>query len=984
MNMKKQLKMLFILLIMASSIFNFANRTLFTTVNATYVEGPITQDTIWTLVDSPFVVSKNVTVYSSATLTIEPGVEVRFGENFWLVVNGRVIANGVEDKLIRFTSNKVTPMKGDWGTFLINGTQPSSLIHCIIEYGTNGIMIEDGSLNIQYSFVRSNSENGIIINNGTIVVKNNEILNNAMSGIRITDGSQITIQNNVISSNGDGILLAGHLTGEMDIEQNNILLNGQSGIALEADAYDNTVIINNNVSTNFNGFRVSTNTSTYITRNYVSNNTVGIYYESGINHEAHFNDIYDNDLGMDASPAATVDATYNYWGHRSGPLHESLNPHGKGNPVGGNGVNLDFIFFLSQPIDYNNAHPTAVLWTDKILVAPNQNVTFIGADSHDDGRVDQYFFDFGDETNSGWVTLSLFNHSYSSNGTYIASLAVIDDFNVTSDSTLTTVSVQNLTSLEASVALNTYTVNSNEEVAVSVYVSDGISAVENANVTLFSVKGGIFKPQSGLTNSTGHFTATFIAPNVTELTNVRIIARVSKTGYADGSDYKSLKVLPPLKVQVTTESTTIKSEETATVTVYVTGGFEEPVADASLVFTVDYGSLSATAGVTDLNGMAVINFTAPQTLSQMNVTIAATAMKMGYAEGHYQKIITVEPKILAVEVTATPPIIVSEATSTITAHVIFDGIPLSNVIVTVSSDSGGNFSTLTEITNSNGDAVFVFIAPQTTMMDGLSATITAIATKSGYVSGEAQVIVFIKPKVLVVQVTAKPDATISEGKINATVHVAYGAIHVQEANVTITSENFPTITGLTDIYGNATFVLTAPQVNAPLNVTIIARASKIGYVDGENLLNVTINPRILDVTVTAEPSTVASRESALVKVHVTCNTIPVANASITLSSSQGNLSATTGLTNSNGYCTFIFNAPRTTEQIPQIIIIANATKNGYISAENQKTITVTAEVGEGGLPLTTILLIIIPIMIAVVVVILIKLKIIVISTEEEQ
>ena len=120
-----------------------------------------------------------------------------------------------------------------------------------------------------------------------------------------------------------------------------------------------------------------------------------------------------------------------------------------------------------------------------------------------------------------------------------------------------------------------------------------------------------------------------------------------------------MKVLPPLKVQVTTESTTIKSEETATVTVYVTGGFEEPVADASLVFTVDYGILSANAGVTDLNGMAVINFTAPQTLSQMNVN-CGYSYENGYAEGHDQKIITVEPKILAVEVTATPAIIVSE------------------------------------------------------------------------------------------------------------------------------------------------------------------------------------------------------------------------------------------------------------------------------------------------------------------------------------
>ena len=76
--MKKQLKMLLILLTIASSIFNFTNRTLFSTVNATYVEGPITQDTIWTRVDSPFVVSKDIMVYPNATLTIESGVEVKF------------------------------------------------------------------------------------------------------------------------------------------------------------------------------------------------------------------------------------------------------------------------------------------------------------------------------------------------------------------------------------------------------------------------------------------------------------------------------------------------------------------------------------------------------------------------------------------------------------------------------------------------------------------------------------------------------------------------------------------------------------------------------------------------------------------------------------------------------------------------------------------------------------------------------------------
>jgi hypothetical protein len=105
-----------------------------------------------------------------------------------------------------------------------------------------------------------------------------------------------------------------------------------------------------------------------------------------------------------------------------------------------------------------------------------------------------------------------------------------------------------------------------------------------------------------------------------------------------------------------------------------------------------------------------------------------------------------------------------------------------------------------------------------------------------------------------------------------------------------------------------------------------------------------------------------------------------------MSSREGNFSVITKTTDSTGTCTFVFNAPQTTEQI-LIVVTANVTKNGYIDGGNQTTITVnpkTAPQAEGGWPVTTLLLIIIPIIIAVVVVILIKLKIIVISAEEEE
>ena len=962
--MKKGLKLFVILVTVLFGTISFASTTLFQTVEATYVEGLITQDTIWTLVDSPFVVSKNVTVCSTATLTIEPEVEVKFGGDSWLIVEGRLVANGTEDKMITFTSNKYEPEAGDWGTIEFIGTEASSLIRCIVEYGTNGITVESGTVNIQNSLVSLNSA----------------------SGIRIAGGNQVTVQNNTLMSNGDGITLTENATSEINICQNEILLNSHSAMLLEADAYSNTVIVNNTLSTNSYGFYVSTNTSTYITQNYVSNNTVGIFYGEGNNHRAYFNDIYDNSLGMDVysstDPEEIVDAEHNYWGDRSGPYHESLNPSGIGNPVGGNGVNLDFIFFLTAPIDYENMRPTAILWTDKSLVAPNQAVTFIGTDSYDDGSVDQYFFDFGDGMNSSWTTLSLFTHNYSSTGAYNAELTVMDDFGNRSDSFVVPISVQNLTPLEASVTLSNYTVNHNDEVSTIVYVSNGTSAVGNATVTLFSVKGGSFTPLLGSTNSTGYFTTTFTAPNVTEATDVRIIGRASKTGYADGSNYKYLKVLPPLTVQVTAKPATIESEETATVTICVTAGFEQPVPDVLLLLWSDYGNLSPTVGVTDVNGSATFLFTAPQTLSHIDVTITATAIKLGYAEQQGQGAITVEPKALVVEITADPTIIVSEAASTITAYVTYDSAPISDVTVTTSSDSGGNFSATTETTDSNGKAIFFFTAQQTTTM--ISANIRVTATKSGYVNGEGHIAITIVPKVLAVQAIAEPNATVSEAKINVTVHVTYDMVSVPNASITVISEKggyFSATEALTDLHGNATFVFTAPQVNEQSNITITVQASKIGYAVGESLLNITVNPGILSVEVSADPSTIMSSESAVVTVYTRCNETPVANASVTVLSSAGTFSVANGTTDSEGYCILVFNAPRTTAQL-SINVTVNVTKNGYISAEKQTTITVTPETG-GGWPLMTVLLIIIPIAIVIIIFVLVKLKVITFSVEEE-
>jgi len=73
---------------------------------ATDVCGPITSDTTWTLADSPYVVTCNVVVFGGATLTIEPGVEVRFQPGTRLVAQDATIeALGTAGLRITFVSD---------------------------------------------------------------------------------------------------------------------------------------------------------------------------------------------------------------------------------------------------------------------------------------------------------------------------------------------------------------------------------------------------------------------------------------------------------------------------------------------------------------------------------------------------------------------------------------------------------------------------------------------------------------------------------------------------------------------------------------------------------------------------------------------------------------------------------------------------------------------------------------------------------------
>lgn len=70
------------------------------------VSGVLTNDVTWRLADSPVHLTANVTLTTNATLTIEPGVEVRVHYRVIVTIEGNLIAEGTPALPIRFLRNQ--------------------------------------------------------------------------------------------------------------------------------------------------------------------------------------------------------------------------------------------------------------------------------------------------------------------------------------------------------------------------------------------------------------------------------------------------------------------------------------------------------------------------------------------------------------------------------------------------------------------------------------------------------------------------------------------------------------------------------------------------------------------------------------------------------------------------------------------------------------------------------------------------------------
>jgi hypothetical protein len=196
------------------------------------VGGIINSNTIWTVEESPYIVISNILVAENASLTIQPGVVVKFND-FYLYVDGLLYAVGLPENYIRFTSNQSIPQNGDWkeikfrdssqdATFDESNHYISGCImkYCIVEFASNAserraINIENSAPYLDNLIVQYNAYYGISWISGSPKITNCLIRNNSggngmgMAGDPYSNStiSNPIIENCIIENNNYGIIL---------------------------------------------------------------------------------------------------------------------------------------------------------------------------------------------------------------------------------------------------------------------------------------------------------------------------------------------------------------------------------------------------------------------------------------------------------------------------------------------------------------------------------------------------------------------------------------------------------------------------------------------------------------------------------------------------------------------------------------------------------------------------------------------------------
>ena len=249
----------------------------------TNVSGGIFSNTTWTLNNSPYIVIDTVVVFPGYTLTIDPGVVVKFADHKRLEIrDATLIAIGTSTDSITFTSNSNTPYSGIWASIYINPNNTSTsnkFSYCNFRYAHN-------------AFEKRDDADSLIINHSSFMFNGTGIGNDIGYGI-----SRVLIDSSSFTYNTCGIgTFVNNVYGTRvfaTLNFSDFSHNQQSGVVIGMSNIQNCTFISNQT-----GIYAQQGPNTIINCIMDSNSVQGLYCEQDYNDLIKNNQIKYNGIGI--------------------------------------------------------------------------------------------------------------------------------------------------------------------------------------------------------------------------------------------------------------------------------------------------------------------------------------------------------------------------------------------------------------------------------------------------------------------------------------------------------------------------------------------------------------------------------------------------------------------------------------------------------------------------------------------------------------
>ncbi|MCP4542400.1 MAG: right-handed parallel beta-helix repeat-containing protein [Chloroflexi bacterium] len=363
--------------------------------------GTLAKDTTFSAICHPtYVITDDVVVPTGITLTVEPGVTLRFREDHSLIVEGRLEAEGTSSQPVGFTRDGDDP----WGAIILQNSDADNVIaHALVENadagGTlivtplldSGVHAYSSTLRVEHSTIRYVGGPALFAQNSTMQVLDNVIHSVMTDGVRIVGGDAAIFDNHIHDTSGDCLNLK---HSSAIIERNELHHCGDTGISIGQPS--STTLVNNLVYANTDGIEIRDGAISRIVNNTVADNEqIGVWLRKddlGENDSSALvlNSILmgnETDLKVDAHSTITVTYSNLYTYTATGT---AIWP-GEGN------INTDPLFRVPQNGNYRLLQDSPCVDTGTPANAPDEDIRGIyrpHGDRHDMGAHE--FFEYFD------------------------------------------------------------------------------------------------------------------------------------------------------------------------------------------------------------------------------------------------------------------------------------------------------------------------------------------------------------------------------------------------------------------------------------------------------------------------------------------------------------------------------------------------------------------------------------------------------------